>query len=299
MNSESRTAYPLISIGVSAYNRKDYLKQCLDSLLAQTYPNLEIIVIDDGSSDGTSEMMAECYPDITCIRQENGGDASAKNHAARVAKGEYIVFNDSDDLFYPDAVMRLYEALPSSGKACSYGTYQTIDADGMELPTKRKMKHYPSGNIIEYLLRHVIVNNCGTLIPRQLFMESGGFDTSLRVMYDYNFFLELSLKSEFYAVQNPVFLRRRHGSNLSNANYSKMQIANSVYKNFVARHPELQLSYPRIIRRRYSDMQNRLYREAKRENMKKEAAIHAREFYRLNPGVKSFFRMIFSALAAK
>ncbi|MBO7327586.1 MAG: glycosyltransferase [Lentisphaeria bacterium] len=225
--------------------------------------------------------------------------ASAKNHAARIAKGEYIVFNDSDDLFYPDAVMRLYDALPGSGHACSYGTYQTIDPDGKELPTKRKMKFYPSGKIIEYLLCHVIVNSCGTLIPRQLFLESGGFDTSLRVMHDYNLFLELSLKCEFYAVQNPVFGRRRHGSNLSSANYAKMQIANSVFENFVAKHPELRQCFPRIIRKRCADMQNRLYREAQRENMKKEAAIHARKFFRLTPGIKSFCRMVFSALTAK
>lgn len=299
MNSSSKKEYPLISIGVSAYNRKDYLKLCLDSLLAQTYPNFEIIVIDDGSTDGTSEMMAECYPDIRYVMQENGGDGSAKNHAARIANGEYIVFNDSDDLFYPDAVMRLYEAIPASGVACSYGTYQTIDADGNELPTRRKMNRYPSGRIVKHLLRHVIVNSCGTLIPRQLYLDAGGFDTSLRVMHDYNLFLELSLKCDFYAVQKPVFMRRRHGNNLSSANYAKMQIANSVFENFVARHPELQPHYTRIIRSRCADMQGRLYREAKKENMKAEAARHAREFFRLKPSIKSFFRMVTSAIAAK
>lgn len=299
MSSNENTSYPLISIGVSAYNRKDYLKLCLDSLLAQTYPNFEIIVIDDGSTDGTDKMMAECYPDITYVRQENGGDGSAKNHAARIAKGEYIVFNDSDDLFYPDSVMRLYQALPAHGNACTYGTYQTIDAEGRELRTRRKMERYPSGRIIKYLLRHVIVNSCGTLMPRKLYLEAGGFDTSLRVMHDYNLFLELSLKCEFYAIQQPVFLRRRHGNNLSSASYEKMQIANSVFENFVARHPELEPHYTRIIRRRRSDMQSRLYREAKREGRKKEAAHHAVEFYHLKPGFKSFFRMLFAVISAR
>ena len=299
MGKDNCEKYPLISIGVSAYNRKEYLKLCLDSLLAQTYPNFEIIVVDDGSTDGTQEMMAECYPGIRYVRQENGGDASAKNHAARIANGEYIVFNDSDDLFYPDSVMRLYQAMPASGGACVYGTYQTIDAEGRELPTRRKMKRYPSGRILKYLLRHVIVNSCGVLIPRQLYLDEGGFDTGLRVMHDYNLFLELSLKCEFYAVQKPVFMRRRHGNNLSSANYEKMRIANMVFENFVNRHPELQPHYTRIIRRRKSDMQNRLYREAKREGLKKQAAMHAKEAFRLKPGFKSFFRMITSAVLAK
>ena len=69
---------PLISIGVSAYNRKDYLKLSLDSLLAQTYPNCEIIVVDDGSSDGTGEMVKECYPQVKYVYQANAGDAAAK-----------------------------------------------------------------------------------------------------------------------------------------------------------------------------------------------------------------------------
>ena len=131
---EKQNDLPLISIGVSAYNRKDYLRLSLDSLLAQTYPNCEIIVVDDGSSDGTGEMMAAEYPQIRYIYQENAGDAAAKNHAAREAHGEYIVFNDSDDLFLPDTVERLYNALPENpGNACSYVTYQTIDAEGNSL----------------------------------------------------------------------------------------------------------------------------------------------------------------------
>lgn len=299
MCQDNSEKYPLISIGVSAYNRKEYLKLCLDSLLAQTYPNFEIIVVDDGSTDGTQEMMAECYPGIRYVRQENGGDASAKNHAARIANGEYIVFNDSDDLFYPDSVMRLYQAMPVSGNSCVYGTYQTIDANGRELPTRRKMKRYPSGRILKYLLRHVIVNSCGVLIPRQMYLDEGGFDTKLKVMHDYNLFLELSLKCEFYAIQKPVFMRRRHGNNLSSANYEKMQIANRVFNDFVDRHPELQPHYTRIIRRRRYDMQNRLCREAKREKLGKAAAFHARETFKLKPGFKSFFRMVSAALSAK
>ena len=70
--------YPLITIGVSAYNRANYLPFCLDSLLAQTYPNCEIIVIDDGSSDNTRELMQTKYPQIKYVYQENAGDAAAK-----------------------------------------------------------------------------------------------------------------------------------------------------------------------------------------------------------------------------
>ena len=209
--------YPLISIGVSTYNRKDYLQLSLDSLLNQSYPNCEIIVVDDGSSDGTAEMMREKYPQIKYVYQENAGDAAAKNHAVRLAAGDYVVFNDSDDLFLPDTVERLFAAMPQGETACTYGTYQTIDAEGRKVPTKRKAAVYPSGMITGELLSHVLVNSTGVLFPRKLYLDNGGFDTSLRVAHDYDLFLKLSLQCPFYAVQEPVFLHIHLGLVLKNS----------------------------------------------------------------------------------
>lgn len=283
---------PLISIGVSAYNRANYLPQCLDSLLAQTYKNCEIIVIDDGSTDNTEELMRSKYPQIKYVRQPNGGDASAKNHAAKIASGEYIVFNDSDDIFYPDAVEQLYNALKGSKNVCSYGTYQTIDADGNEQPTKHKMKSFPSGNITEALLKHIIVNNCGTLIPREIFLEFGGFDTNLKVSYDWAFFLEMAMTYNFNAVQNAVFKRRRHNSNLSSASYAKIRTVSEVFEKHISNHPELESKYQNIIKMRKADFQGKLYRQAKREKLYANAAKHAAAAWKLNRSFKNLLRML-------
>lgn len=288
---------PLISIGVSAYNRKDYLRLCLESLLAQTYPNCEIIVVDDGSTDGTGEMMAAEYPQIRYIYQENAGDAAAKNHAAREASGTYIVYNDSDDLFLPDTVERLYNALPADRPdACSYGTYQTIDAEGNPLPTKKKVAAYPSGWITGELIRHIVVNSCGTLMPRRLFLDAGGFDSTLRVSHDYKLFLDLSLKIPFYALQEPVFLRRRHGNNLSTATYAKQKLVFDVLTEFLEKHPDLQTSYKPVIQLRFADLHNKLYREAKKEKRKTEMLAHAKAAFHFKPAVKSLFRLIAAKL---
>ena len=288
---------PLITIGVSAYNRKEYLRLSLDSLLNQTYPNCEIIVIDDGSTDGTDLMMASEYPLVRYVKQPNGGDASAKNHAARIAKGKYIVFNDSDDLFFPDTVERLFNALPADGNGISYGTYQTIDANGNNLPTKRKIKKYPSGNIIKDLLTHIIVNNCGTLLSTDLFLEIGGFDTTLKVSYDYDFFLKLAIEHNFYAIQEPVFLRRRHGSNLSSANYEKSMILYNVFEQFLIKNPDIELRYKKTVTKRKADLQNKLYREAKHDKLIKEAKFHAKNAFLLNPTVKSILKYLLSLIS--
>ncbi len=300
-NQENRRKdLPLITIGVSAYNREYYLPFCLDSLLSQTYPNCEIIVVDDGSTDGTEKLMKERYPHIKYFRKENGGDGSAKNYVARVASGEYIVFNDSDDMFLPDTVERLYNALdPEDENSCSYGTYQTIDADGNEMPTKQKMANYPSGNITGALLKHIIVNSCGTLMPRQFFLDRGGFDTNLRVCHDWSLFLEMSLHCKFYGVREPVFLRRRHGNNISSASYEKMKIVWNVFEKFLLRHPEVGSQFAEIVKERRNDLYGKLYREAKREKLYSSALTHAAAAWDLKKSGKNFFRLLGAWLAVK
>lgn len=284
---------PLVTIGVSAYNRKDFLRLALDSLLSQTYPACEIIVIDDGSSDGTGEMMKTEFPQIRYVCQENAGDASAKNHAARIASGEYIVFNDSDDLFLPDTVERLVAALPENEKnACSYGTYQTINAEGKELPTKRKTAVYPGGKITGALLEHILVNSCGTLMPRQVFLDHSGFDVTKRVAHDYCLFLKMSLDCNFYAVQEPVFLRRRHGNNLSSSAYWKIKLVWEILEDFLAENPRIAEQYADVVRRRRADMHHKLARQAAKENLRDERLEHAREAFRYSPGVKNLFHLI-------
>lgn len=284
---------PLISIGVSAYNRKDYLKLSLDSLLAQTYPNCEIIVVDDGSSDGTGEMVKECYPQVKYVYQANAGDAAAKNHAAELAQGEYIVFNDSDDLFLPDAVERLYNILKDKEKnACSYGTYITIDSAGNELPTKRKSAIYPSGNITGSLIGHILVNSTATLIPRELFLKNDGFGNIRQVAADYAFYLKLSLQCNFYAVQEPVFLRRRHDGNISNINYAKQLTVLNVLEKFLAENPGVQTQYAQEIKNRLAVLNSKLCREARKEKRFAEAKIHARKAFKLKPNLKNFCRLL-------
>ena len=297
MSACIKEQFPLITIGVSAYNRVNYLPFCLDSLLSQSYPNCEIIVVDDGSTDGTAELMQKSYPQVKYIKKENGGDASAKNVVAQTGSGEYIVFNDSDDVFYPDTVERLYNAIDKNSPcSCSYGTYQTIDAEGRELPTKRKMTDFPSGDITEKLLKHIIVNSCGTLMPRRFFLECGSFDTALRVCHDWALFLEMSLKGKFYAVQEPVFLRRRHGSNLSSATYAKLHVGLDVLEHFIASHEEVQEKFRDTIRKRRADFHRKLYREAIKEKMFPEARSHAETAFKLEKSFKGFFRMATSRL---
>lgn len=122
----------LVSVIVPVYNVEAYLSRCIDSLLAQTYPNLEIILVDDGSPDGSGticDSYAEAHSCIKVIHKENGGLSDARNVGIAAAKGEYIGFVDSDDFVSPEMFRRLLEAaLSQDAPVAACGRYTTDEA---------------------------------------------------------------------------------------------------------------------------------------------------------------------------
>ncbi len=127
----------LISVIVPVYNIKDYLERCVDSILNQTYRNLEILLVDDGSTDGTSELadaLGEKDGRIRVFHKENGGSSSARNLGIREAKGTLLGFIDSDDYIEPFMFEKLYEAIKSSGLPIAQGGREEIDEAGNLLP---------------------------------------------------------------------------------------------------------------------------------------------------------------------
>ena len=134
----------LVSVIVTAYNIDKYLSGCMDSLLAQTYPNLEIIVVDDGSTDGTSricDLYAEKNEKITVIHKENGGPSSARNAGLAVAKGEYVGYVDGDDFVEPDMYRDMLMACLETGARVAICSYREVGEGSRE--------NAPTGNVIE------------------------------------------------------------------------------------------------------------------------------------------------------
>ena len=113
---------PCITIIVPVYNVEKYLRRCLDSIIGQTYQNLEILCIDDGSTDSSGEICKQYAAQderIKVLRQENHGVSAARNKGLDAATGEYIAFVDSDDYIEADMIGRLYQALASAGAECA------------------------------------------------------------------------------------------------------------------------------------------------------------------------------------
>lgn len=122
---------PLVSIVVCCHNRRDYLRETLTSVFSQTYQPVEIIVMDDGSTDGTDELMRDYADRVHYHRQPAQGIAVARTNASRLATGEYIAYQDDDDLMPPDRIGSLLGALQSHPDAAfATGDFALIDADG-------------------------------------------------------------------------------------------------------------------------------------------------------------------------
>jgi glycosyltransferase involved in cell wall biosynthesis len=210
-----------VSICIPTYNRKEYLKETIDSILAQTYKDFEIVIVDDGSTDGTEDMIKELDFPVTYYWQQNRGDAAARNKLIELAKGKYISFIDSDDLLIPNAIERMVRTIEAENSdVIVYGSYFRINEHG-KIYGKCKRKLY-SGSITKHLFATILVHACGSMFPAKILRESPAFDTSLNICSDYDLWLRLSMNHRFIALPDPTFKRRRHSSNLSKASLENL-----------------------------------------------------------------------------
>ncbi len=167
----------LISIIVPAYNIKEYLERCVNSILNQTWKNLEILLVDDGSVDGTGELVDELAKKDERIRvfhKENGGSSSARNLGIQEARGSYLGFIDSDDYIEPFMFEALYSALKETGMPIAQGGRQEIDEQGNILPDicippKELTIYKPEEFMRELLLHKGDCSFCTKLVDVSLF----------------------------------------------------------------------------------------------------------------------------------
>lgn len=172
---------PLLSIIVPVYNILEYLPRCVHSITAQTYTNLEILLVDDGSTDGTGQLcdaLAKEDGRIRVLHKENGGSSSARNLGIAQAKGEYFGFVDSDDYIEPDMYERLYRGITDYGAQMAQIGRDEIDEQGNRLPDicepPTEAVFYKSEDFMRELIMHRgDCSFCTKLIHRELFEDKG------------------------------------------------------------------------------------------------------------------------------
>ncbi len=208
------TAKPLVTAIIPTYNRASVLHSSIESVLGQTYKGIEVIVIDDGSTDETASVLDRFGARIHVLRQRNGGPAAARNLGIRSAKGELVGFLDSDDLWLPKKVERqvaLLEKLDSTVSCCVCNAEMHF-ADRPVTTSFRNARLNPSNkeglwlNPAQTLVDHFLLFNQTVLVRRRLLREVGGFDEGLRYLEDYDLAMKLSLFGPFAFMLEPLVI---------------------------------------------------------------------------------------------
>jgi len=220
------TALPLVSVVMPTFNCARFVNEAISSVLTQDYPNLEVIVIDDGSTDGTLEQLHRHDARIRILQQENAGPAAARNRGASVARGEFIAFLDCDDVWLPGKISTQVQHLlhnPEVGLVHGFEVDWYPDKTGIYVhPPDSTTNAAPvkiiegtSGWVYPQLLLSFGLCTSTVMLRRTLLEHVGGFDESYRIGEDYDLWLRLSQITVFHRLDMPCTLYRKHGSNVT------------------------------------------------------------------------------------
>jgi glycosyltransferase involved in cell wall biosynthesis len=221
MKHKNNKSDPLVSIVIPVFNGSLYLASAIDSALAQTYKNIEVIVVNDGSDDsGETSKIAKSYGNrIFYLEKPNGGVASALNKALDVMKGEYFSWLSHDDLYKPDKIRKQIDMLSLNNyeSALVFSDFEIIDEKGNLTETIRLS---PPEKSLYCVLRHYI-NGCSVLLPAMLLREEGGFNEKLKGTQDYEMWFRLARRIPFIHVPDILVSYRVHPTqgNKTQTNY--------------------------------------------------------------------------------
>lgn len=233
---------PSTSVVVTCYNYGHYLAQCLDSVLAQTNADHEIIVIDDGSTDHTADVMKD-YAEVPAVRyvyQANSGQARAKNHGVELARGRYVAFLDADDLWDPRKLEKQLTLFDDGSVGVVYSGARYIDAQGRDLDLRIDVAQLQPrrGKVTRFMYMDNFVPFSSSVVRREALDRCGTFDESLKMGIDWDLWLRISTQYAFDYVNEPLLLYRvGHSGQMSKNAEERQRCADRIMHNFQQRFP--------------------------------------------------------------
>jgi glycosyltransferase involved in cell wall biosynthesis len=216
----------LVSVIIPTYNRVQYICEAIDSVLAQTYNNTEVIVVDDGSTDNTRDIIQQYDSKVKYIFQNNAGPSAARNNGIKQSSGELIAFLDSDDIWLAEKLELQIELMRQSQYIglVSCGIY-IIDASGKIISDPVIKGNYKNRKsfVKELMVHNIIGGGSAILIKKECLNRIGLFNEDLWVGEDWNMWLRIAKNYEVKFVEKPLVKYRIHGNNL-HKNLAKIKV---------------------------------------------------------------------------
>lgn len=212
---------PLISVVIPVYNGENYLREALDSVLAQTYTNYEIIVVDDGSTDNTWNIIQSYGDKVRGFKKENGGVSTALNYAITQMKGEWFSWLSHDDLWLPEKLEKQVLWMEQhAGCGLYYSGYYTMNAT-THIVTKFPCFQFKSGKDLRYLVRDNYISGISVLIHRDCFSLCGKFCEKYRCVQDYDLWIRIALQYPISGQNELLAISRVHSAQVGVRNHGQ------------------------------------------------------------------------------
>jgi glycosyltransferase involved in cell wall biosynthesis len=224
---------PLVSVVIPCFNSERWLNETLDSVFSQTYSNIEVIVVDDGSVDNTKNIVLNYNKQMTYVYQQNKGPAVARNIGIKKANGEYIAFLDSDDLWEENKLSKQVSYLEKNKDiSLVFSNVKVINSDGTYLYTRYKKVSKEKEKLIKAFFMGEIGMNTPTIVARKTALDSiGGFDESLPMREDHYLLMTMAEKFSIHHFDEPLASIRINEGSMSRT--AELDRIFSLYEPFV------------------------------------------------------------------
>ncbi len=211
---------PFFSVIIPVYNREKTIAETLESVASQEFRDYEVIVVDDGSDDNTLQIVKQ-FAWVKLIEQPNSGPGAARNRGVAEARGKYVAFLDSDDLWFPWTLRNYHRAIKSFNAAFVSGEWIEFRDNGGFSVSDSKMKMTSYSDFIDASSDGLLVGMCGVAIDRMAFNKSGGFVSMKINGEDSDLWLRLGNTSPFIRINSPVSFMYRRTSNSETGSLTK------------------------------------------------------------------------------
>lgn len=256
MSGTADNPVPRFSVIMPVYDHQRYVGQAIESVRDQTLPQWELLAVDDGSTDASGSLLDQAAakdPRIRVVHQANAGQSAARNHGLRLARGEWIAYLDSDDIWYPNALRNYAECIGAHPEAqFVYGYRHRLDDDGSIIELPAEYQDGPTGPA--ELFESVYLSPLRVCHRKDLVEQSGLFDERLRVFEDVDLFLRMGLHTRYRPTGKPTGLRRRHNENVSRQSGWTRSVQAAVLERFARRFGEQAGLDDRRVRRRLAQL---------------------------------------------